>query len=43
MFLGPVSFLRISQRIHKEINKNTIDKTHAENDIILDVDDDTNI
>ena len=43
IFLGPQSFLRISQSIQREINKNTIENTHAENDIILDVDYDTNM
>ena len=41
--LGPQSFLRISHNIQSEINKNTIENTHAENDTILDVDCDTNI
>lgn len=43
IFLGPLSFLRISHSILSEINKNTIENIHAVNDTIADVDDDINM
>jgi hypothetical protein len=43
MFLGPESFIKISQRIQRLTPRNTIDIINAEKEIKLDVDCDTNM
>jgi len=43
MFLGPESFIKISQRIQRLTPRTTIDIINAEKEIKLDVDCDTNM